>query len=769
MSSAPHTSPPTDGQADALLNLIEQLRHVTERFAVIDNIDDLALLVHDLVAQTVSVPYYGLYLIDPHSGAFHLKIANGFTEEERLEAERTAMDRHPGWVFRNQKVLHVPDVQQDPQQQTRSSKRSFSIGSRLWIPVMSRSECVGAIGMADKHPHAFSDVHIALLNFMSNLIGVVYRNLTSTAALRHALERAEAADRSKTAFLANMSHELRTPMNGVLGSASLLNTTRLDRQQQELLSTIQTSSHTMVALVDDLLETSKLESGQVELNIDDIDLVTWLDSTVDILLPSILEHRLNLSVRLMRDAPRQLRIDPLRARQILLNLLTNAVKFTEFGLVTIRVDGVDPQTVSIEVEDTGIGIAKDQTHSLFARFSQVDESISRRFGGTGLGLAISRQLAEAMGGHLTLKWSQPGKGSCFALLLPCSSPKPLPPPTDAPIHLNIADPTIAADLQAALQWLGCSQTTAITPATLCISDQPVEGAKRHLRVGDDRDADILPPLRIGRLVDALKGPTTQPEKPSPTPTPQREHVLVVDDNLINRKVALRLLANQGYTVSEAADAQSAQQQIEQGGIDLVLLDVHMPGEDGISLTRRLRRGESGRWGKVVPIVACTADLLPQTTTRCLEVGMLDVVPKPIRHEHLSRTLRRAAEAGRRVLIVDDVATNQLVLRSMLRRHHLTVDEASSGEEALDKLAHSAYRFIIMDEHLGDLTGREIVTALRAMNVPWRTIPVISSSGTVSMHAPQHTYDDNLPKPVELHQVNQLIERWGPWMRGPHEQ
>jgi signal transduction histidine kinase/DNA-binding response OmpR family regulator len=751
-------------EGPSLVRLVGQLRDTTARFAAIEDIDSLVVLIDDLIGQTVGVPYYGLYLVDPRTGSFRLPIAKGFSAEEMAEAERTAMERHPGWVFRNRQILHVPDVLTDQENRTRSSKRDFTVRSRLWIPVMSRDECVGAFGMADPKPHAFTEEHIAVLQFVSNLAGIVYRNLTSTAALREALERVEAADRAKTAFLANMSHELRTPMNGVLGAASLLATTSLDLEQRELVGTVQASSRTMVALVDDLLEFSKLESGQLEIRATAMDLDVWLDSAIEIVAPTVAERRLALSVRFEPDAPRGLFADPLRARQVLLNLLSNAIKFTEYGTVRVGVGRTGEGAVRIEVEDSGIGIAPGHLDRLFTRFSQVESSISRRFGGTGLGLAISRQLAEGMGGTLTLGWTKVGYGSCFVLTLPSAEvPQPAPPGL-RDVEVCVSDPSFADDVRSALVRLGCRVREGVDTAPeqpVLLTDGPVPVGRVGFRVGQATDATLRPPLRIGAVRRLLTPERAVAEVPSAKPSTDALRVLVVDDNAVNRTVARRLLERMGHQVDDVDDGLSAVAAVREGRHDVILLDVHMPGEDGLSVARRLRRGDGGPVGRVIPIVACTADLLPETEQLCHEAGMHGVVFKPIVPDVLARAVHEAWAVARRILVVDDAPSNRKVLRWMLERRGLTVDEASDGAEAVACLSARGYRFIVLDEHLGDRSGRDVVESLRAMSVPWRTLPVIACSGSSVGPGGLGAYDDRLPKPVETSFLDAILRRWGP--------
>jgi signal transduction histidine kinase/CheY-like chemotaxis protein len=745
------------------LSLVERLGKLTAAFAHLDDIDALVRLVDDVIHETAPVEYHGLYLIDPHTGAFRLPLARGFTEEERVEAERTAMDRHPGWVLRHRRVLHVPDVHADVDHRTSSSKRSFVVRSRLWIPVMSRDECVGAFGLASATPDTFSAEHIAVLSFVAHLAGLVYGNLTSTEALRGALQHAKSADRAKTAFLANMSHELRTPMNGVLGAASLLATTTLDDEQRELVSIVRSSSNAMVSLVDDLLEVSKIEAGRLELRTSTVDLDGWLDGVLDIVAPQVADHGLDLRVRYDPDAPRALLIDPQRARQVLLNLLSNALKFTERGTVELRVGRDERGDAVFDVQDSGIGISQAHRVKLFERFSQLDDSVARKFGGTGLGLAISRQLAVAMGGGLELTWSEPGQGSCFTMRLPSAPPLTAEVPAPQRVVVRLKHDACHVDLTLALRRLGWTVVQDDPDAPLFTDDltQADLPGRRVVTFGPPGStAAIRPPLRLGALKRAV-APAPRPKVPTPEVATRRHVVLVVDDHAINRGIARRLLEHLGHRVLEASSGAEALRKVAQEPIDLILLDIHMPEEDGIQVTRRLRRGDAGPVGRAIPIVACTADLLPQTAAEASEAGMNDVVHKPFTAERLTAVLSEAVEVGRRVLVVDDVRTSRHVLRWMLERQGLRVEEASTGREALAKLREQAFRLALMDEHLGDLDGRQVVEALRATQVPWRHLPIITCSGSAPEASDLGPYDDRLPKPIEPDALAAVLRVWGP--------
>ncbi|WP_405278146.1 ATP-binding protein [Cobetia sp. Ld8] len=383
--------------------------------------------------------------------------------------------------------------------------------------------------------------------------------LAMSSALKHEAARAEQASRAKSEFLATMSHEIRTPLNGVIGMSELLLAEPLQSSAHRYASSLRDSGEVLMGLVDDVLDFSKIEAGKLSVERRPFELHTAIDGVIDLLLPQMDSTRIVFDDRRSAQLPEQVMGDSVRLRQVLLNLLSNAFKFTEQGRVCLLVEALPAGRVRFEVDDTGIGVSEEQAAQLFEPFTQGDASTARRFGGTGLGLSISRRLVELMGGRLGLK-QRPGKGACFWFELP------------------------------------------------------------------------LP------RAAALKRPVFTS---APLPLSRGEHVLVVDDNHINREVAHSMLSGLGYTVTtvdsgEAALAWYARQR----DTVLVLLDLRMPGLDGFAVARRWRAMEHSDRRAPSLIVAMTANVAAGERARCLSAGMNDFLSKPIRRQQLASMLAR---------------------------------------------------------------------------------------------------------------------------------
>ncbi len=406
--------------------------------------------------------------------------------------------------------------------------------------------------------------------------------------LEEATAAATAASQAKSQFLATMSHELRTPLNGVIGTAELLRDTSLDERQRRFVDACYSSGKTLLDLINKVLDFSKIEAGKVELEEHGFDLEPLIRETIDAMAYSAGQKGLRLSTRLAPQTRCRVQADSVRLRQILVNLVGNAVKFTEAGEVTVNVERLDREERSMfrfEVRDTGIGIPPDRIDRLFQSFCQADSSTTRKYGGTGLGLAISKSLVALMGGAMGVE-SQPGAGSTFWFEIPLKI-------EDEQFPAKENDPSSTQEIPS--------------------------------------DATMEPRTPGDRGVSRRAGLNS----------PKRRRVLLAEDNQINQMVVQEVLSDRDIQCSMVENGLQAVQAVQDGAFDLVLMDCQMPHMDGYDATRRIRELE--RAGQIVghvPVLALTANATKGDRERCLEAGMDDYISKPFDAEGLLDAIDR---------------------------------------------------------------------------------------------------------------------------------
>jgi PAS domain S-box-containing protein len=521
--------------------------------------------------------------------------------------------------------------------------------------------------------------------------------------LREAKDRAEAGDRAKGQFLATMSHEVRTPLNGIVGFASLLLDTELTPEQQEFVETIRTSSETLIQLTGDILDYARIESGRLKLELQPCDARECVENALDLAAATAVQKNIELLHWIDEGVPPVIIADVGRLRQVLVNLVNNAVKFTQEGEVEVRVRALPPESgpraeqgvcvLEFSVRDTGIGMAAEHHGKIFRPFSQVDQSTTRRFGGTGLGLAICKNIVELMDGQISFT-SEPGRGSTFTFTVRVSAPPPeelglersgtplrgqrlmvvsesdglrdelsrlgsrlgaevtarptltLGPTTEWDLALVDISGARAMELSATPSSpSGSSAQKMIALVPILLPGELRTALRGHFRIVLNKPlhhemlATLLAPTPNAQAIPVSKSISAQ------SSGPRELHVLIVEDNPVNQQLVQKILTNQGCRWTSVTNGRAALEQLTRSAPNIVLMDLHMPELDGLSAITRIRAGDAGAALRDVWIIALTADARSEQRQRTLAAGANDYLTKPVQVPELKAAIARYVQSS----------------------------------------------------------------------------------------------------------------------------
>lgn len=702
-----------------------------------------------------------------------------------------------------------PVVSNDPAADARAGgvpAGHFEVQSFLGLPCRLGERLVGMVGVANReggYDRSFVGFLKPLLRTLANVIEARHserRRQEAELALQQAKEAAEKADRAKGEFLASMSHEIRTPLNAVMGLCELALDVAVDADQKSLLRAARTNSETLLNLISDILDFSRIDAGRIELDLAPFDLRRLVEDVAETMAIRAEPEGIAVVAAVQPQMPCPLVGDAHRVRQVLTNLVSNGVKYTPAGEVRIEVSAEraeDEVAVRIDVVDTGLGIAPEEHERIFERFHRVAATADVGGGGTGLGLSITRILVEHMQGSITVE-SALGEGSRFTVRLPLGLASDTlddgppawiledvrvglvhPPTGDGP-HIE----RLLTAFGATVQRFEDPRQVDYERVDVVLTREPVPGCPRPTvrlapvsEMGKPRGKAprLTRPIRRDALLDAVIAAAGldrhMDRSPSLAPVPTEMHcaVLLVEDHPDNRAVARRHLERDGHTVQTAEHGGVAVELARETAFDVVLMDLHMPEVDGFEAVRRIRADEERMGVRPVPIVAVTAHATAAVRKRCFETGFDGFVAKPVTGRSLIEAVERFAFADPVALIVDDAPDScRLLTRHLRRALDMRLRTAEDGARARDAVSMNPPQLALVDATLPDESGFEFAAWLR--EVAGQSVTIIMVTGRTDAEARRLAQeagtDGFVTKPVDRRVLLSEIERHRGRARSP---
>ena len=521
----------------------------------------------------------------------------------------------------------------------------FGLRSGLLVPICCGGNIIGTLNIGDKTPNKFTSLDTEIMTYIGAFVGATLQNSYSLKEAQKSREHALEANKAKSSFLANMSHEFRTPMNGVMGMCELLLGTNLTTQQKQYIKTIQQSGKDLLTIINDVLDLSKIEAGFLRLDSECIDLHEVLDQVIDLLSPQVNKKSITIMAIAGPKLPQRVKTDGTRLRQIIVNLLGNAIKFTSSGYIILyaRCRKISENHASVEfsVVDTGIGIPRNQIKKLGAPFIQSDDTTTNHYGGTGLGLSIVKKISHALEGNLRIR-SKFGVGSIITAQVLLEIISTSTTSSSKKVCLEMDASLLRTLLQKQLEGVGIQISKDADLRLLKTTNKNSENTISVISKANPLAQEKIPlPLRLRQIKELHKLPSRQQVNNSSSIYPQWNPVsykiLVAEDNIVNQKVILGMLNRLALKADIASDGLQAVNAIKKGIYNLVFMDVHMPILDGIEVCRRVRDDTN----LAQPyIVALTANATHGIKKLLLDNKFDDYISKPISLNSLSKLVKQ---------------------------------------------------------------------------------------------------------------------------------